>query len=109
MMMLAFQPRDQIGEWLRVAVLAPFTPHAITDAEQLLADIELARANGYALLEQQLQSGVRGIAIPLLNRSGELVAALSVSIPMAGESADAALARVLPVPQETANALVNHL
>lgn len=108
-MMLAHQPRDQVGEWLRAAVLAPFTPHTITDAERLLADIELARANGYALLEQQLQSGVRGIAIPLLNRSGELVAALSVSIPMAGESADAALARVLPVLQETANALINHL
>jgi IclR family pca regulon transcriptional regulator len=108
-MMLAFQPEHEVREWLASCALTPFTPYTITDSEQLYAEIEKARAAGYALVEQQLQIGVRGIAVPLKDRRGRLVAALSMSIPMGAESAKQALDRVLPVLQETANSLLNHL
>lgn len=61
------------------------------------------------LVEQQMHTGVRGIAVPLRDRHGQPVAALSTSMPMGNESSQAMLARVLPVLQETANSLLNHL
>jgi len=107
--LLAQQEPEQVRAWLAQVPLTSFTPYTIMDWQMLYGEIEQARAAGYAVLEQQLQIGVRGIAIPLKNRAGQLVGAMSVSIPIGTESREAALARVLPVLQETANALLNHL
>lgn len=107
--LLAQQDAGAVRAWLAQVPLTSFTPHTIMDWQALYGEIEQARARGYAVLEQQLQIGVRGIAIPLKNRGGQLVGAMSVSIPIGTESREAALARVLPVLQETANALLNHL
>src|SRR5450631_3179241 len=101
--MLAYEPPEKVKTWLAASVLTPYTPYTITDSQRLYAEVEKARENGYAMLEQQMQIGVRGIAVPLKNRRGQLIAALSVSIPMGNESRESALARVLPVMQETAN------
>jgi IclR family transcriptional regulator, pca regulon regulatory protein len=56
-----------------------------------------------------LQVGVRGVAVPLRNRNGEVVAALSTNMLMGEESADAAIKRVLPHLQESALAMLNVL
>jgi IclR family pca regulon transcriptional regulator len=87
-------------------VLAPFTPHTVTSKARLSEIIANARVNGYALIEQQLQVGVRGIAVPLRNRHGQVVAALSTNMPIGNETAKDALARVLPHLQETALAML---
>ena len=108
-MMLAFQPPEKVREWLATTAFMPFTPHTIMNREQLYAEVERARVHGYALVEQQLQVGIRGIAVPLKNRHGKLVAAISVSIPIGNESRENALSRVLPILQDTANALINLL
>ena len=65
------------------------------------------RAQEWALSEQQLELNYRGIAVPLRDRNGEAVAALSVTMPMGHESAADAVARVLPVLRETAQAMRN--
>lgn len=107
--LLGFEPSAKVAQWLADTRLSPLTPYTITDSARLFQEVEAARANGYAVLEQQLQCGVRGIAVPLKNRHGTPIAALSVSAPMGTESCESALARILPVLQETANALINHL
>jgi IclR family pca regulon transcriptional regulator len=63
------------------------------------------RNQGWALSEQQLDLNSRGIAVPLRDRNGQVQAALSVTMPMSHESADDALARVLGVLTETAQAM----
>ncbi|MFX1737320.1 IclR family transcriptional regulator C-terminal domain-containing protein [Paraburkholderia sp. A1RI_3L] len=108
--LLAFEPDEHaVVDWLNSTPLHPFTPHTITDPAKLLTSIRRARAKGYAIIEQQLQVGVRGIAIPLKNRHGQVVAALSTNMPMGDETADASLKRVLPHMQETALAMLNVL
>jgi IclR family pca regulon transcriptional regulator len=95
-----------VEAWLQHVVLAPFTPHTVTSKARLSEIIANARVNGYALIEQQLQVGVRGIAVPLRNRHGQVVAALSTNMPIGNETAKDALARVLPHLQETALAML---
>ncbi|AOJ04724.1 MULTISPECIES: IclR family transcriptional regulator domain-containing protein [Burkholderia] len=101
--------QDAVRAWLDSTEFPPFTPHTLTNKSRLQEKIDRARIDGYALIEQQLQVGVRGIAVPLKNRQGEVVAALSTNMPMGSESAGAALARVLPHLQETALAMMNVL
>ena len=98
-----------VSAWLDTVELSPFTPHTITSGARLREKIVRARVDGYALIEQQLQVGVRGIAVPLRNRNGEVVAALSTNMPMGEESPEAALQRVLPHLQESALAMLNVL
>lgn len=107
--MLGYEAPDKVREWLASRPATPFTPYTITDPAQLLDVIQSARADGYAVVEQQLQAGVRGIAVPIKNRHARLVGAISLSIPMGNESREQALARILPVLQQTANNLINHL
>lgn len=107
--MLGHEPEQTTKEWLQSLTLTPLTPYTMTDPKQIYAEMEKARQRGYAVLEQQLQTGVRGIALPVRSRSGKVVAAISVSLPMLDETQEAALARVLPVLQSTANSLINHL
>jgi IclR family pca regulon transcriptional regulator len=101
--------QDEVAAWLDGVELAPFTPHTLTSKARLREKIARARVDGYALIEQQLQLGVRGIAVPLRNRHGEVIAALSTNMPIGNESAEAALKRVLPHLQEAALAMLNVL
>ncbi|GLU31026.1 IclR family transcriptional regulator C-terminal domain-containing protein [Trinickia caryophylli] len=101
--LLAHKPdQDAVRAWLDAAELAPFTPYTLTEKTRLLETIRQARADGYAVIEQQLQVGVRGIAVPIKDRHGEVVAALSTNMPIGKETTDAALQRVLPYLQESA-------
>ena len=59
--------------------------------------------------EQQLELNFRGIAVPLIDRHGDVMGALSVSMPMGSESTEDAVRRVLAVLQETARAMRNLL
>ncbi|MAF02397.1 IclR family transcriptional regulator C-terminal domain-containing protein [Herbaspirillum huttiense] len=107
--MLGALPEQQVREWLATCAMTPFTPHTITDPDRLYELIAQARQQGYALVEQQLQTGVRGIAVPLKNRHAKVVGALSLSFPLAVESQEQTLARVLPALQQAANALIHQV
>lgn len=105
--MLGSLPEDQVRAWLATCPMTPFTPHTITDPARLYEEIDRARQQGYAIVEQQLQTGVRGIAVPLKNRHAKVIGALSLSIPMASETREHALERILPALQQAANSLIS--
>jgi IclR family pca regulon transcriptional regulator len=106
--LLAHWPDSEaVRRWLVESELHPFTPHTVTSTTGVLDSLQTARANGYAIVEQQLQSGVRGLAVPVKNRHGEVVAALSTNMPIDKETPEKAIQRVLAPLQETALALMN--
>jgi IclR family transcriptional regulator, pca regulon regulatory protein len=107
MLMLSMSDATQLEAWLADVTLKPYTSHTITDKERLRVEFARIRAHGWAMSEQQLELNYRGIAVPLLDRHGDLVGGLNVSMPMGHESSDDAVRRVLPVLQETARAMRN--
>jgi IclR family pca regulon transcriptional regulator len=108
--LLAYKPDEEaVHVWLNTTVLTPFTPHTLTNKVRLQEKIRQARADGFAVIEQQLQVGVRGIAVPMKDRHGEVVAALSTNMPMGKETTEAAINRVVHHLQETALAMLNVL
>lgn len=109
MAILSCRPPDEVARWLAGQTLIAHTPHTITDPTRVLGAIAHARALGYAVSEQQLEPGVRGIAVPLKNRYGEVQGALSVSQPFSAESTEAATRRIVPVLTENAHAMINVL
>jgi IclR family transcriptional regulator, pca regulon regulatory protein len=105
MMMLASQGEQANMEWLAQVKLKPFTAHTITKKEIMAKELAQIRDQGWAMSEQQLDLAYRGVAVALRDRKGDTVAALSVIMPMANETPQEAVDRVLPLLQETAQSL----
>jgi IclR family pca regulon transcriptional regulator len=105
MVVLAYQPPERVTGFLERYEPKVFTPHTITDKAKLRRDIEQVLQQGYALSEEQLEVGMRGVAVPLRNHNGMVIGAISVSMATGKETGSEALARVLPVLQETASLL----
>ncbi|MEU7303755.1 IclR family transcriptional regulator C-terminal domain-containing protein [Streptomyces sp. NPDC007206] len=60
------------------------------------------RAQGYALVDEELESGLRSIAVPVRNRAGRAVAALNVATHAARRTLEDCVHEVLPALRETA-------
>ena len=104
--MLSCWPQEEVERWLAGRVFMPFTPHTVTTVAGVRELIATARTRGYAVLEQQLDPGMRGIAVPIRSRTSEVVGAISVSLAMGNESTKAATSRVLPVLREVEHSLL---
>lgn len=58
-----------------------YTPSTITTQEDLAIELENVRKHGYAIDNEEYIKGLICLAVPVLNRSGEIVAALSIAMP----------------------------
>lgn len=92
-------------EWLDQQTLNSFTSHTIVDKLQLRALFQQIRGQGWSVSEQQLELGYRGVAVPLRDARGQVVAALNVTMPIGQESTEHAVHRVLNVLTGVAAAL----
>lgn len=104
--MLSCRSPKEVDRWLAGREFVPYTPETIVTREGVRELITNARNRGYALLEQQLERRVRGIAVPIRKRDAELVGAISVSLPMGNETLDHAVARALPLLREAEYSLL---
>jgi IclR family pca regulon transcriptional regulator len=76
--LLAGLPDAELDAFLAHAHLEAFTDRTITDRGRLREAIETVRRNGWALLDQELEIGLRSVAAPL-RAGGQTVAALNVA------------------------------
>jgi IclR family transcriptional regulator, acetate operon repressor len=63
--------------------LARFTPQTITDRRALEAELKLVRRRGFATLMDELEPGLRAVAVPVVDGHNEVIAAVAVSGPSA--------------------------
>lgn len=77
--LLAALPDDQLRELLNRAKISKLTAHTVTDRGELLRIITKVRENGYSVVDQELELGLRSIAVPLRDRRGTVRAAVNIS------------------------------
>lgn len=78
--LLAFQPQEAIDRVL-ASKLAERTPHTIVDSESLRQELATVRMRGYAIDDEESELGLRSIAAPVRDYSGNVIAATSVAGP----------------------------
>ena len=93
--LLAYQSEETIDSVTRQTGLPRFTPHTITDAEQLKGELENIRQQGYAVDYEEMEEGVRCLAAPVFGPDGRILAAMSVSGP-AGRLDESRLEELIP-------------
>ena len=99
--LLAALPEEEARARIEASDLTPRTPFSVTDPAAVAARIAAASERGFAIIDQEVEIGLRSIAVPLFDRRGRVVAALNSGMAATHESAalleDAFLDRLLSV------------
>lgn len=103
--LLAGLPDDEVDRLLAGTTLEPLTARTVADAVDLRKRIEEVRRLGYALVDQELEIGLRSIAAGIADTSGRVVAAVNLSVPATAVTIDGMRKRLLPALLATRDAI----
>jgi IclR family pca regulon transcriptional regulator len=70
---------DEIVERIGRRPLRSRTTHTITKISLLLAEIRAVRKRAYAISDEEIELGMRALAVPVIGQNHEIIAAISVS------------------------------
>ncbi|MFF4259880.1 IclR family transcriptional regulator C-terminal domain-containing protein [Streptomyces sp. NPDC001663] len=87
---------DERATVLAASSLDALTPHTVTDTGELLRLVERAADEGYALVEGELEVGLRSMAVPVRGRDGRVRAAINVAMHSSRRSVAECVEQVLP-------------
>jgi IclR family transcriptional regulator, pca regulon regulatory protein len=76
---LGFLPEAALADMLKAMPLAPYTANTIVDRAALVARIKADRAEGFSIVDEELEKGLRSIAVPIVTRAGACIAAINLS------------------------------
>lgn len=79
------------------------TPKTVTDLDSLLEEVDKVRKAGFASIDQEVEMGLRSVAVPLLNAHGKVIAALNVGFAATEEDISVAVDRYLPALKRVQN------
>lgn len=78
--LLAALPETEARKLIEQSDLTPRTAFSLTDPDEIMARIREARETGHAVIDQEVETGLRSIAVPLYTASGKVVAALNTGV-----------------------------
>ena len=72
---------DEAEIWRRLMSqrIKAYTPQTITDVQALLDRIRADRAQRFSIVDEELERGLRALAVPVLDRSGQVIGAINFS------------------------------
>jgi IclR family pca regulon transcriptional regulator len=107
--LLAHLTEEQVAVELGKVDFVTHTKHTITSRKKLEEILVQVRTDGYALNDQELEIGLRSIAVPVRNVVGAVVAAMNVSTQASRVSRRELIERCLPTLQAAAERLGSQL
>jgi len=107
--LLAALPDAELDASLDRAPITALTPKTVTDKTLLRDIIARVRTEGFALTDEELELGLRSIAVPVRTRQNRVVAAMNIGVHAARVSAAEMIERLLPILQENARTFVHLL
>jgi IclR family pca regulon transcriptional regulator len=97
--------KPKLDAWIASHDFGTYTQYTIDDPERFRDAVARARDLGYAFTDQYLNLGLRGLAVPLRDRRGRYLGALSMTIQTQDYPNESFLDRLLPALQEAAQAI----
>ncbi len=78
---LAYLPMHYLDKYIFSKPLKQYTSNTIITKEELLKELELIRERGYALDNEEIEIGLRCVAVPILGVDGKPLVGVSISAP----------------------------
>jgi len=107
--LLSGLPDAALDSYLRDLKPKAYTSRTIVKVPQLRKAILEVRKRGYAIVSEELEAGLRSIAVPVYTRSNRMVAAINVGTHVSRVDQGALLKSCLPALQDGAKTLRNVL
>jgi IclR family transcriptional regulator, pca regulon regulatory protein len=107
--LLAGLPDEEVDATLARADLRKLTARTLTSAQELRDEIERVRRQGYAIVSEELEAGLRSIAAPIRGAAGAVTAAVNLSVQASRTTVADMKRRLLPPLRETAAAIERDL
>jgi IclR family pca regulon transcriptional regulator len=107
--LLAALPEAELHAVLEEAKFPKFTPNTVTSKVKLRGLIEETRLQGWSIVDQELEVGLRSISVPVRDRAGNTIAALNVCCPSARVTPEDMRTRILAALMEASNRITRAL
>jgi IclR family transcriptional regulator, pca regulon regulatory protein len=103
--LLAAKPDPQLMNYLERVELKSMTAKTVIEKAKLADLIRKVRTDGFALVDEELELGLRSIAVAVKNRQNETVAAMNIGVHAVRITAKEMIDRLLPILLENARLL----
>jgi IclR family pca regulon transcriptional regulator len=107
--LLAALAEDDALARLKATERRKLTPATLTAVTDLMGEIARVRADGYSIVDQELELGLRAVAVPVQDRRGRVVAAINVGTQAARVDVERIGTEILPRLRETARDLAGQV
>jgi IclR family pca regulon transcriptional regulator len=107
--LLANLPEADIQAYLQRVELKPHTTRTITDPVVLAAELRKVKQQGYSLVDEELEEGLRSLAVPVTRREGQVVASINTGVHASRVTAAELIDRFLPVLRRAAASIKQSL
>ena len=107
--LLSSLPEDALAKQLSNITPEKLTPQTITSKVKLRDELRDVARQGWSLVDQELEAGLRSLAVPIRNRSGIVVAAMNLGCHAGRVSVETMTDRFLPVLQEASVRITSSL
>jgi IclR family pca regulon transcriptional regulator len=107
--LLADLPQDKLDEYLAQVPLGQLTEHTVSTTGELRAVLDDVRRQGYALVDQELEAGLRSLAAPVHDKRGRVIAAVNISSHVSRLTREKATREFLPLLLDTARRIEQDL
>lgn len=101
-MLLGYLDEAEIWRRLKSQRIDAFTPSTITDLQALFDRVRADRAQGFSIVDEELERGLRAIAVPVTDRAGQAVGAINLSTHAARTTRNEMRDKFLPALQAVA-------
>jgi IclR family pca regulon transcriptional regulator len=94
--LLAGLPSDQLQEYLSRVRLQRLTSRTVSSVASLRAELARVKAQGWAIVNQELEEGLRAVAAPIRDRRERVIAAVNISTQASRTSLETMRRELLP-------------
>lgn len=105
--LLAHLSQEELDEYLGEAIFEDQTDSEINSKENLRHELTDIQERGWGLVDQQLEKGLRSIAVPIRNTEGKVIAAINCSTHAGRVSKEKLTKEYLPLLQDVAKKINN--
>lgn len=103
--LLAALPDEKAQAVIEESDLTPRTPRSLTSPDEILTEIVRTRRQGYAMVDQEVELGLRSLAVPVYNARDMVVAALNTGVAALQSEPAETVRRYLPELQKVQDGL----
>ena len=91
-----------LHEYVQTRELKSYTPHTISNPDELIDHLKSVVALGYAVDDEELEDGVKGVGAPIRDYSGKTIGAVSITGPSERLSAERMKDELIPLIKKSA-------